>query len=62
MLSSDFGIELGALVRALETKIRLEPGLIHEGPLDTIDHIDRAIISLIAWRIQLKRLATEPEK
>lgn len=62
VLSSDFNIELGALIRALEAKIRNEPGLIHEGPLDTLDHIDRAIISLVAWRIHLKRLATETEK
>lgn len=62
MLSSDFSNELGALLRSLEAQVRFHPEVMHEEYLDTLDHIDRAIVSLVAIRIRMKRLASEMEK
>ena len=58
MLSSDFTQEMGALIRSLEQKVRLEPALAAsqipsiEGSLD---HIERAIVSLVALHIALRQ-------
>lgn len=57
MLTSEFNTEMGALIRSLESKVRLEPTLSHPdgGAEDALDQIDRAIISLIAIRLRLQR-------
>lgn len=56
MLSSEFNAELGSLIRSLEQKVRDEPTVRGDGHYRTpLDHLDRAIISLIAQRIALSR-------
>lgn len=57
MLSSEFSNEMGALIRSLESKVRQEPGLMTTGNSQafTTDHLERAIISLIAVYLDLKR-------
>lgn len=56
MLTSEFNTEMGALIRSLESKVRLDPTLSHpDGAEDALDQIDRAIISLIAIRLELTR-------
>lgn len=64
MLTSDFNAEAGALIRSLEGKVRLEPALKdadYSGHVTapTLDHIERAIVSLIALYLSLKNPKTE---
>ncbi len=65
MLSSEFNHEAGALIRSLEAKVRQEPSLIHADFTPgiradlTLDHIERALVSLIALYLQLKNPKTE---
>lgn len=58
MLSSEFSQEMGALIRSLEQKVRMEPGLFTQPsePAATMfarDHIERAIIALVAIYLSL---------
>lgn len=55
MLSPEFMSELGALVRSLESQIRQRPELAHSDEQDVLVNLDRAIVSLIAVRVQLER-------
>lgn len=68
MLTTEFNQEMGALIRSLEIKVRMEPALsripappesldVGEVPVDvriTLDHIERAIVSLVALHISLR--------
>lgn len=66
MLSSEFNQEMGALIRSLEMKVFREPVLMQSSsippgvgavPSDvviTLDHIERAIVSLVALHISLR--------
>lgn len=54
MLSSEFMVELGAFVRQLEQQIRKHPELRQADEIDVLDHLDQAIVSLIAVRMKLK--------
>lgn len=64
MLTSEFSQELGALIRSLQDRVRLEPALLEvthgeataDLPSHTAEakaHIDRAIIRLVALRLSL---------
>ena len=62
MLTSEFNNELGALIRSLEQKVRTEPELSSRGvkglalpPTDALAHIERAIVSLVALHISLRK-------
>lgn len=66
MLTSDFVQEMGLLIRSLEQKVRQEPALSHlpevagvgEVPADvriSLDHVERAIVSLVALHISLQK-------
>ena len=55
MLSTEFTTELGAFIRALEAQIRQHPELRASDERDVIDHLDQAIIALVAVRMKLKR-------
>lgn len=55
MLSHEFITELGAFVRQLEAQIRKHPDLRASDEKDVLDHLDQAIVSLIAVRMKLKR-------
>jgi len=52
MLSSEFAMELGALIRSLEQKIRTEPDVRQGSPED---QIERAIIALVQIRLEMNR-------
>lgn len=57
MLTSEFNAEMGALLRSLSTRVLMEPALTNAFPLDvqeSIEHIDRAIVSLVAVRFALQ--------
>lgn len=54
MHSYEFTQELGAFIRALESQIRQWPELRMSDEKDVIDHLDQAIISLIAVRMKVK--------
>jgi len=58
MLSSEFAQEMGALLRSLEQRMRTEPALsaAHDPAADALDHIERAIVSLVALHISLRRV------
>lgn len=60
MLTSEFNQEMGSLIRSLEMRVAREPSLshqYHEGPatLDALDHVERAIVTLIALHITLRK-------
>lgn len=55
MLSNEFITELGAFVRQLEAQIRQHPELRASDERDVLDDLDRAIVSLIAVRMKLRR-------
>ena len=55
MLSNEFITELGAFVRSLEAQIRQHPELRASDERDVLDDLDRAIVSLIAVRMKLRR-------
>lgn len=55
MLSTEFITELGAFIRSLESEIRQQPELRSSDEQDVIGNLDRAIVSLIAVRMKLKR-------
>jgi hypothetical protein len=55
VLSSEFNNEMGALIRSLEQKVRVETAHRADTMTDAQDHLDRAIVSLIALRIELGR-------
>lgn len=55
MLSNEFITELGAFIRQLESEIRTHPELRSADAIDVIGNLDRAIISLVAVRMKLKR-------
>ena len=57
MLTSEFNVELSVLIRALQQRVLMEPALTVAVPIntqETIEHIDRAIVSLIATRFALQ--------
>lgn len=54
MLSHEFTQELGAFIRGLEAQIRQHPELRASDERDVIDHLDQAIVSLIAVRMKVK--------
>lgn len=54
MLTSEFQQELGALIRSLEGRIRIEPDLQNADNL-TLDHIERAIITLAGLHIGIRK-------
>jgi hypothetical protein len=55
MLSHEFIAELGAFIRQLEAQIRKHPELRSSDEGNALDDLDRAIVSLIAVRMKLKR-------
>ena len=55
MLSSEFNNEMGALLRSLERRVSTEVSTRHGDMTDALDHIERAIITLVALHIQLRR-------
>lgn len=54
MLNSEFTPEMGALIRSLESKVRLYPNLRHEDLNEALDHLEQAIVILCALHINLK--------
>lgn len=59
MLSSEFTQELGALIRRLETRVRLDPVLQHENVEGVQKDIEDAIVTLCAVHIRLGRIAND---
>ena len=58
MLSSEFSHEVGILIRSLEQRVRQEPLLQHQnGTIPPLDHIERAIVTLVALHIALRQRA-----
>lgn len=55
MLSSEFSAEMGALIRSLETKIRLEPELAQADERDALDQLERAIVALVGVYLSIKQ-------
>lgn len=59
MLSSDLTAEIGTLIRSLERRVRQEPDLNREPvtpvPTEALDHIERAIVSLVVLHVVLRR-------
>lgn len=58
MLSSEFSVELGALIRSLEQKVRTEPGLHTKGD-EVLDSLERAIVQLISLHLELQKTIKE---
>ena len=54
MLSPEFMAELGAFIRQLEQQIRKHPELRVSDEGDVLEHLDQAIVALIAVRMKLK--------
>lgn len=55
MLSSEFNNEMGTLLRSLERRVQAEAEVRHGDKTDALDHIERAIVTLVALHIQLRR-------
>lgn len=55
MLSSEFNNEMGTLLRSLERRVQTEVEVRHGDKTDALDHIERAIVTLVALHIQLRR-------
>jgi hypothetical protein len=53
MLSIELRQEMGNLIRSFEQRILLEATLTRADKTDAIEHLDRAIIALIAERLKL---------
>jgi hypothetical protein len=54
MLSSEFGPEMGALLRSLEARIRSHPNLMYGDSDDALDHLRDAIVALTAVYLSLR--------
>ena len=59
MLSNELAQELGALIRSLEGQVRQHPNLRASDEQDVIEHIDQAIVALVAVRMKLRTALTE---
>jgi hypothetical protein len=57
MLSSEFNVEMGALIRRLESRVRLEPKRRGTTPDDPLEKIEQAIVSLIALYFELQKIS-----
>ena len=55
MLSSEFQTELGTLIRSLMQRVGTEPTVRVGTQRDALDHIERAIITLVELHISLRR-------
>lgn len=56
MLSSEFNAELGTMIRRLEAQVRQHPQLMHQADqADVLEHIEQAIVSLVAWHIRIRQ-------
>lgn len=54
MTTEEFNQEMGALLRSLSTKILTEPHLQHTmDEYDVTQHLDRAIVALVALRLTI---------
>jgi len=53
MLNSEFSAELATLIRSLQQRIRTEPTVRSDNPMD---EIERAIIALVQEWLRLKEL------
>lgn len=60
MLSSEFSAEMGALIRSLETKVRLEPELANADERDALDQLERAIVALVGVYLSMKGVTSSP--
>lgn len=54
MLSSEFNNEMGSLLRSLAQRVATEPAVRHGETRDALEHIERAIITLVNLHIQLR--------
>ena len=54
MLSNELANELASLIRSLEAQIRQHPNLRASDEQDVIEHIDQAIVALVAVRMKLR--------
>lgn len=59
MLSSEFNQEMGALIRRLEARVRLDPGLQYDGPTSIKAQVEDAIVTLCALHIKLERMTDD---
>lgn len=55
MLTSEFIPEMGALLRRLEGRVQNEPSLRTEDVRTVQDHVERAIVVLVAEWVELER-------
>lgn len=59
MLASEFNPEMGSLIRSLEKRVLNNPTLRHQDLVNALDHIEEAIVILVALHIKMRQVEDE---